>query len=59
MSHLNFWDYGIYTIFVLLKLTCLLTLFDRNSPKLIIFGIVDEILSTQNVNVAHFARNVE
>ena len=28
-------------------------------PKLIIFGIFDELLSTQNVNVARFARNVE
>ena len=49
-------------IFVLLKLTCLVTLFDRqpqvfqNSPKLTIFGI---LMSTQNVNVACFARNVE
>ena len=49
-------------IFVLLKLTCLVTLFDRqpqvfkNSPKLTIFGI---LMSAQNVNVACFARNVE
>ena len=27
--------------------------------KLTIFGILDELLSTQNVNVARFARNVE
>ena len=27
--------------------------------KLTIFGIFDELLSTQNVNVARFARNVE
>ena len=27
--------------------------------KLTIFGIFDELLFTQNVNVAHFARNVE
>ena len=47
------------------KLTCLVTLFDRklqvfkNSPKLTIFGIFNELLSTQNVNVARFAGNVE
>ena len=41
------------------------TLFDRNlqlfknSPKLTRFGIFDELLSTQNVNVARFVRNVE
>ena len=29
------------------------------SPKLTIFGIFNELLSTQNVNVARFARNVE
>ena len=52
-------------IFVQLKLTCLVTLFDRklqvfkNSPKLTIFGIFNELLSTQNVNVARYARNVE
>ena len=46
-------------------MTCLVTLFDRkiqvfkNSPKLTIFGIFNEFLSTQNVNVARFARNVE
>ena len=61
-SHLNF---HFPPIFVLLKLTCLVTLFDcklqvfKNSPKLTIFGIFDELLSTQNVNVARFARNVE
>ena len=42
-----------------------MTLFDRklqvvkNSSKLTIFGIIDELLSTQKVNVARFARNVE
>ena len=51
--------------FVLLKLTCLVTLFDRklqvfkNSPKLTICGTFNKLLSTQNVNVARFARNVE
>ena len=43
-------------------MTCLVTLFDRklkvfkNSPT--IFGIFDELLPIQNVNV-NFARNVE
>ena len=52
-------------IFVLLKLTCLVILFDlklqvfKNSQKLTIFGIFVKLLSTQNVNVARFARNVE
>ena len=31
----------------------------KNSPKLTIFGIFSELLSTQNVNVARFARYVE
>ena len=30
-----------------------------HDPKLIIFGPFNELLSTQNVNVARFARNVE
>ena len=52
-------------IFVQLKLTCLVTLFDlklhvfKNSPKWTIFGIFNWLLSTKNVNVARFARNVE
>ena len=55
-----FWHFP--PIFVLLKVTCLVTLFDRklqvfkNSPKLTIFGIFHELLSTQNINVARFAR---
>ena len=59
MSHLNF------SIFVQSKLTCLVALFDRKlwvfktSSKLTIFGIFSELLSTQNVNVARYARNVE
>ena len=63
MSHLNFGNFS--QIFVLLKLTCLVTLFDRklqvfkNSSKWTIFGIFNELLSTQFVNVARFARNVE
>ena len=70
---LTFWQFP--QIFVLLKLTCLVTLFDRklhvfkNSPNwpflpfLITFCleyyIVTLLWSTQNVNVARFDRNVE
>ena len=52
-------------IFVISKVTCLVTLFDRkiqvfkNSPKLNNFGIFNELLSTQIVNAARLARNVE
>ena len=59
----EFWHFP--PIFVLLKLTCLVTLFDRklqvfkNSSNWTILGIFNELLSTQNVNVARFARNVE
>ena len=60
---INFWQFS--PIFVLLKVTCLVTLFDRklqifkNSSKLTIFAIFNERLTTQNVNIARFARNVE
>ena len=43
----------------------MVTLFDhklqifKNSPKWTIFGIFNELLSTQKVIVALFARNVE
>ena len=56
----QFWHF--LPIFVLFNLTSLVTLFDRKlqifkkSPKLTIFN---ELLSTQNVNVARFARNVK
>ena len=56
----QFWHFTPF--FVLLKMTCLVTLFDRKlqvSIKLTIFGIFNELLSTQNVNVARFARNLE
>ena len=52
-------------IFIRLKVTCLVTLFDhklqvfKNSPKWTFFDIFNELLSAQNVNVARFARNVE
>ena len=54
-SIFQFWHFS--TIFVLFKLTCLVTLFDlklqffKNSPI--------PFLYTQNVNIARFARNVE
>ena len=53
------------SIFFLIKVTCLVPLFDRklqvskNTPKWIILGNFDELLATQNVNLARFARNVE
>ena len=59
----DFWHFS--SIFVLLKLTCLETLFDRklpvfkNSPKMTIFGIFKQLLSTQNVNVTRLACNVK
>ena len=62
MSNFIFQFWHFLPFFVLLKVTCLVTLFDRkvqvfkNSSKPTIF---DELLSTQNVNVARFARNVE
>ena len=65
MSHLIFLFWHFSPSFVVLKLTCLVTLFDRklqvlkNSPNWTIFGIFNELLSTRNVNVARFARNVE
>ena len=59
----EFWRFSPF--FVLLRLTCLVTLFDsklqvfKNSSKWTIFGIFDKLLSSQNVNVARFARNIE
>ena len=52
-------------IFVLLRMTCLLTLFDRKLQIFRIFnkstflGIFNDLLSTQNANVIRFARKVE
>ena len=63
MSHLNFWNLSFSTLFCSIK--TLVTLFDRklqvfkNSAKWTIFAIFTKLLSTQNVNVAGFARNVE
>ena len=57
----QFWHFP--PIFVVLKVTCLVTLFDlkfqiwKTPQNWTICGIFDELLSTQNVNVARFARN--
>ena len=65
LSHFNFWFWHFLQIFVLLKVTCLVTLFDRklqvfkNSSKLTIFGIFNELLSTQNVNIHSTLRSHE
>ena len=65
MSHLNFEFWHFPLIFDQLKMTCLGTLLDRNfqvfknSSNWTIFGIFNELLAIQNVNVARFARNVE
>ena len=64
-DYFQFWHF--LTIFVLLKMTCLVTLFDRKlqvfqKKSLNIdhfFGIFNKLLSTQNVNLARFARIVE
>ena len=59
----DFWYF--LPILVQLKLTCLVTLFwpqaagFQNLAKRSIFGIFYKLLSTQYVNVARFARNVE
>ena len=61
-SKCRIWIYAFSTNFCPFKLTCLVTLFNRkvsflkNSSKWTIFN---ELLSSQNVNVALFARNVE
>ena len=53
----EFFNFGIFHQF----LSCLVTLFDsklhvfKNSLKLTIFGILNKLLSTQNVNVASLA----
>ena len=54
--------FGIFITFVLLKVTCLVALFDRKIQvlqKLARIAIFNEVLATQNVNVANFARSVE
>ena len=63
ISHLNLVIF--HHFFVLLKVTCLVTLFGRKLQvlkklvKMNYFWHFWQFLSTQNVNVARFARNVE
>ena len=52
---LTFWHFP--PIFVISKVTCLITLFDHVNGPFLAFLI--NFLSTENVNVARFARNVE
>ena len=57
MSHFAFLNFVHFLlIFVLLKVTYLVTLFDRKLGR---FWHFNELLPTQNVNVARFARNAE
>ena len=65
-SKCHIWDYQFWhfpLIFVLLEFVCLETLFDRklqvfkNLSKLAIFSIFNELMPTQYVNVARFARH--
>ena len=65
MSHLKVLNFGIFHQFqVISKLTYLLTLFDHklqvseNSSNWSVFGNFYVLLSTQNINVARFARYV-
>ena len=64
MSPLIFELWLFSPIYVLFKLACLVALFDsklqifKNSSKLTIIGIFNDILSTQNVEIARFARNI-
>ena len=64
MSHLNFRILSFSTNFWPNKNdlsgnnVCKLKVF-KKTPKSTIFGIFNELLSTQNVNVARFARKVE
>ena len=61
----DFFNCGFSFHFCFLILTCRVTLFDckllvyQKLAKLTFLGIFDAIWSTQNVNVARFARNVE
>ena len=66
MSHLNFSILAFFTNFCPIKSDLSGNTvwpqpsgFSKKSPKCTIFGIFNELLSTQNVNVARFARNVE
>ena len=62
MSHLNFWILVFPTNFCLIKIdlsgNTVSSDFQKHA-KLTIFGIFNELLSTQNVNIARFARKFE
>jgi len=68
-SKMSYWNISILAFLAyflsLLKVTRLVTLFDckflvfKKSSKLTIFGIFNQLLSAQNVNVARFARNIQ
>ena len=69
MSHLIFFNFGICHQFMSnLKTICLVTLFEHKLLRFKTITKIDhfwaffniyELLSTQNVNVVRFARNVE
>ena len=50
MSHLNFCIFAFSINFCAIQVQVF-----KNSPKLATFGIFNELLSAQNVNVARFA----
>ena len=56
MSHLNF---DIFTIFLPIKSDLSGNTVRPEKSGFSIFGIFNELLSTQNVHVARYARNVE
>ena len=55
-QNVEFWHFP--PIFVLLKLACLVTLFFQKLAKMNHYWHFNELLSTQNENLARFARNV-
>ena len=57
MSHLSFCILAFSVNFCPLEFPCLVALVFKNSPKLTILGIFNQLLSTQNL--ARFACNVE
>ena len=53
------WDFFCdFQTTVITLLDCKLQVF-KNSSKLTTFGVFNQLLSTQNVNVARFARNFD
>ena len=61
MSHLNFWILTFPSIFVLLKVTCLVTLFTsklqvlKNSPNGPFLALLNKLLATQILKLASLA----